>query len=317
MMPTPTIRKVAVAEAGTFLAVEGIDGDDLSHLLLKHRTNSDPSRCLKERFGTRVTRIPFPGLPPEVSAFRAGTFASRQVPISEIPASEVPVTEVAVKEVPVPARRRILYRVGLKGRFCGDFRQQDGLLQRHVLTPPVLACSLHPRGATEFLLTEFINGGQTLRELLWFGNAVLADPGERRHVLETVGRWTRKIHDSGVWQRDLKPHNIILRHWQHEQPEVYLLDTTDVRLLDGGVDLPRRIRNLGQVLDMPERLDKEVVHLLLAAYTDGPPHLQGLDTPVKHAMELRRRHRLRVDGFRSMDRQFEADGNGRNPIRKT
>ena len=98
---------------------------------------------------------------------------------------------------------------------------------------------------------------------------------------------------------------------------LYLLDTTDVRLLDGGVDLPRRIRNLGQVLDMPERLDKEVVHLLLAAYTDGPPHLQGLDTPVKHAMELRRRHRLRVDGFRSMDRQFEADGNGRNPIRKT
>lgn len=306
MMPTPTIRKVAVAEAGTFLAVAGIDGDDLSNLLLKHRNNSDPGRCLKERFGTRVTRIPFPGLPPEVSAFRGGTVTS----------SGVPITEVAIKEVPVPARRRILYRVGWKGRFCGDFQQQDALLQRHVLTPPVLACSLHPRGATEFLLTEFIAGGQTLRELLWFGNAVLADPGERRHVLEAVGRWTRNIHDSGVWQRDLKPHNIVLRHWQQEQPEVYLLDTTDVRLLDSGVDLHRRIRNLGQVLDMPERLDEEVVHLLLAAYTDGAAHLQGLDTPVKNAMELRRRHRLRVDGFRSMDRKFESDGNGRNPSRQ-
>jgi tRNA A-37 threonylcarbamoyl transferase component Bud32 len=289
-MPSERTRILSVPPYGSFLAREYLDAETITKLVREHQENQDPARLLKSRFGTIVTRVPWqhPDGPDSRSA------------------SDRP-SEVVVKEVPTPGRRTILYRLGMRSRFCGDFSKWGRLQDLGVLSPPVLACSLRPHRRREFQLTAYVDGGRTLRELLWLGEDALA-PSGRQRLLEFTGRWLQKVHDVGIWQRDLKPHNLILRRWHDTTPEVQLLDTTAVRLLGRPLDEERRIKNLGQILDVPARLDAEAAGPLLRGYLEKRPDLlERWDSETAAVVEQRRRHRQRVDGFRYIDMHLPSE----------
>jgi tRNA A-37 threonylcarbamoyl transferase component Bud32 len=221
------------------------------------------------------------------------------------------VEEVVVKEVPLPWRRRAFHRLGGRSRFRHDFERGRRLETLGVLSPRVLACSLRPCGGSECEISEFVRGGETLREVLWLGGGSLAGAERRRRLLEDVGRWLRRLHELGVWQRDLKPHNVVVRFpagraeagcAEAGRTEIFLLDTTAVRFLGRPLAIGRRTRNLAQVLDVPASLDEEVPPPVLDAYLEGEPALRSeWKSRVARAVERRRRRRQRVDGFRYID----------------
>ena len=272
------MNRVALPPTGTFLCADGFSKELLASALSAHAQNQQGDRLLKLRFGTVVTRTSIAHDKAAVATFGA--------------------SEVAVKEVAVPTRRRIAYALGCRSRFHRDFNKKRELTRLGVLTPPILVCSWRAVAGKEYEITEFIEG-KTVRQLLWYGETPLSDATDRIDLLTRVGAWVRKLHDQGVWQRDMKAHNVFVGDAPPQ--ELYLLDITAVKFFGEPLAEERRVRNLGQLLDVPAHLDAAVAAPLLAGYFGGEPGAHAWHDPIRRVVESRRQHRLRTDGFRYVD----------------
>ncbi|MBI4600633.1 MAG: hypothetical protein HY721_01605 [Planctomycetes bacterium] len=289
MMRPAGTRIVRIAGEGSFIAAEGLDAAALARIVEAHRANRDPSMTLKRNLGTLVTRVRAAG---------AGLEPGGAIP-----------PELVVKEAPVPWRRRLYYRVGGVSPFARELEASRRLRERGVGAARVLASSLRPRGGTEVLVSERIDRCVPLRDLLWLGDPVVREPAALRALLSRAGAWLRGLHDAGVWQRDMKPSNVLVREGPRgfEDAELFLVDVAAVRLFLRPLGEARRVRNFAQLLDLTVDLDGEPRRMLLEAYA-GPgsgdmERLERLERLVGASIEARRDHRERQCGFRHVDEE--------------
>lgn len=279
-----SLERVRVSGAGRFLALPGLSGQTIRTLIDAHDATRDDARVLKARFGTRVTHVSLP--PTSSEATQLGT------------------AEVVVKEGRVAPRHALAQALGRRSRVHRDFAQERRLQERGVSTPRVLACTLRSEGRSEYELTQLLEGAHTLRRLLWLDGGVLTAPEDRARLVASLGPWIRHLHDAGIWQRDLKAHNIMVRGESDARPELHLLDITFLRFRSGPLSRARRIRNLAQVLDVPAHLDEELGEPLLSAYLGDAAEAARWLPEVRAGVEARRRARLRKDGFRFIDERI-------------
>ncbi|MEM7167814.1 MAG: lipopolysaccharide kinase InaA family protein [Planctomycetota bacterium] len=232
------------------------------------------TRCLKSRPTTKVTHVDGPATGPWPQ-------------------------EIVVKEVRAPLRRRVGHALGARSRFAGDFAIHGELTARAIRAPELLAASQRPRGGREYQITSYLRDCPTLRAALWLPETAITQAPQREAAITALGQWVRAVHDAGVWQRDLKLNNVLVGDFA--QAEFYLLDFSDVRFFTSGLSKEKRVRNLGQVLDVPTGLEEEFTSTFLPAYCGSDYDESALREPVAAAVEARREHRLQKDGFRYVD----------------
>ena len=144
---------------------------------------------------------------------------------------------------------------------------------------------------------------------------MIRDRDELCRLLASVGAWLRHVHDLGVWQRDMKPSNVLLKQstaLRQADPEgagydsgtFFLVDVTAVRFWGRPLDAHRRARNLCQILDLPAELDEVARTPFLRAYIadgNGEADLDPWLRRVAVAIEARRDSRQDRCGFRFVD----------------
>lgn len=283
----PGPRRIHLAEEGWFLAVPALDAAALSRILAAHRENRDPARILKWNLGTVVTRV--------------------RLEACVLPAASGVPAEVVVKEVPVRAPRRLFHALGGASTFRKEFDAASRLERLSIHSPRPMACTYRPGpGAArhrEFLISEMIQGSVPLHDLLWLGGSVLTDTAELRALLERVGAWLRHVHDQGVWQRDMKPSNVLLRG-----KDFFLVDITVLKFLPRPLDDDRRVRNLAQLLDLTRAHDAVAREPLLRAYSRGRAEdIARWASKVDAAIEARRDYREKQCGFRYVDEEHRRN----------
>jgi len=276
------LKTIDVEGEGRFLAADWLGRDALSLILKAHRETRDPARVLKRNLGTVVTRVPL-FQPPSSSAPERSS--SRP-------------NEVVVKETPTPWRRRAGAFLGARSPYLREFAKAQRLEELGFLVARPLAATVSTFRAREFLVTELVEDGVSLRELLWLGDRVIQDPSERALLLSEVGRWLRGLHERGVWQRDMKPANLLVRRREGSGAEIFLVDITRVRCQGAPLGNRRRLRNLGQLLDLPKSLDIVARDPLLKAYLlNDQASIDGWAEDVSKAVESRRANRKKECGL--------------------
>jgi tRNA A-37 threonylcarbamoyl transferase component Bud32 len=285
--PPPGPRRIRLAKEGWFLAVPSLDAAAVSKILEAHRETRDPARILKRNLGTIVSRVRLEG--------------------GALPAAGGVPAELVVKEVPVRGPRRLFYALGGASAFRKEFDAASRLERLSIHSPRPVACTYRPGpGAarhSEFLISEMVQGSVPLHDLLWLGGSVLTDPDELRALLERVGTWLRHVHDQGVWQRDMKPSNVLLRG-----EDFFLVDITALKVLPRPLDDLRRVRNLAQLLDLTRAHDSVARQPLLTAYSRaGAVDIARWASKVDAAIEERRDYRERQCGFRYVDEEHRLN----------
>ena len=281
------VHSVALVSRGSFWLLREIDAENVEELLVAHRENAKQRRWLKHNRGTLVTRVNTRGrgLSPRLDG----------------------VCDLVVKEVRLPWRRRLAHQFGAVSRFCRDFEVHDRLSAEGIASPVVVAASHRPVGPREYEVTVYVSGSKTLRECLWLGDGVLESAIKRSELLHQVGAWLRRAHDAGLWQRDLKPNNILVRAASSGSEggvEFFLLDITAVRFFAGSLREEQRTRNLAQLLDLPAAFDTEAAPALLAGYTeDDAGEIGRIEARVREEVRGRRERRRSRTGFLYVDEE--------------
>ena len=293
-MPTRPERvdQVSLASRGSFWVLRGLEESDLAEILAAHREKAKHGWWIKNNRGSLVTLV----------STESRGLSSRLDGVSE----------VVVKEARLAWRRRLAHRFGTVSRFCRDFAVADRLEAMSIATPGVVAASHRPVGPCEYEVTAYIPESRTLRECLWLGERTLETESERTELLRRAGGWLRRAHDAGLWQRDLKPNNILVRtesRGPDEGIELFLLDVTAVRFFAGPLGEDQRARNLSQLLDLPAALDAEAVPALLSGYTGGDEDgMRRLENRVREDVRARRDRRRARTGFLYVDEEHFGYG---------
>ncbi|HKF28828.1 MAG TPA: lipopolysaccharide kinase InaA family protein [Candidatus Binataceae bacterium] len=139
---------------------------------------------------------------------------------------------------------------------------------------PLAAAETVGRGAVHasYLVSEALLDGDTLsRFALGPGEIKGRDARRRRRILDSVARQVRRIHDAGLYTRDLQETNVMVADDEGQGFRVWFLDLEDFRRLRR-VGWPQRARNLihldrsiGRFLCRAARL------AFLYAYLGGKP----------------------------------------------
>ena len=114
--------------------------------------------------------------------------------------------EVAVKRFPVDRGRRLLYRLRTS-KAVRAFDHASRLLAVGIGTPRPLAAAETRRGAAllaSFYCSEFVTAFREARLLK------RADAPDRAELLELLGEFIGRLHESGVLHRDLTSGNVLL-----------------------------------------------------------------------------------------------------------
>jgi len=233
------LHVVRLRGEGSFVASAQVDAPFLREAIEAHRMNADPSRVLKRTADRKVTRV------------------------------SVARIEVVVKEQILPWRWRLAHSLGVPSRFSADAEKGRRLEALGVEVPRFLSATRRVRRGRAFLMTESVRGGVPLSRLVWKGPDALPWPDPLGDLLARAGAWLRFLHDRGIWQRDMKPDNVLVRRRPEGRWEFVLVDFSEVRFMLHPVDEGRRTRNLGQMLDLPPRLAREARGPFLDAYL-GP-----------------------------------------------
>jgi hypothetical protein len=139
---------------------------------------------------------------------------------------------------------------------------------------PLAASQTVERGAVRasYVISEALLEGDTLsRFALGPGEIKGRDARRRRRILDTVAREVRRMHDAGVYTRDLQETNVMVADGERGEFRIWFLDLEDFRRARR-VGWNRRMRNL-------VHLDRSIGRFLcraarlafLYAYLGGKP----------------------------------------------
>ena len=97
-----------------------------------------------------------------------------------------------------------------------------------------------------YLFGEEIVGARSLLELM----DARAHEGLGRHqfsrVIETIAETIAHAHDRGLFHGDLNASHVIIRNWEKDTPDVYLLDFENSRIR-ANVGMRERLRDVGRL----------------------------------------------------------------------
>src|SRR5262249_38990357 len=147
----PFLETIDLSGEGRFLVVEWLRKDALCLILKAHRETRDPARVLKRNLGTVVTRGPLFERWVSPGPGRPGALPG----------------EAVGKEAPTPWRRRMGSFLGARSPYSQEFTKARGLEKLGFLVERPRAATISTARASEFLVTELVEDGISLRELLW------------------------------------------------------------------------------------------------------------------------------------------------------
>jgi hypothetical protein len=145
-------------------------------------------------------------------------------------------------------------------------------------------------GAEIWLVTRALAGAEPLTKRLREG-----DPSAATRLLSGAAALARRLHDEGLWHRDLHPGNLLV-----QGDGLHLVDLQKLRKLPCPVPGSLRVRDLvGLVSDgRPERAPARVVAEAYASSSPGGPDPSRLATLLTRAVARATRSRLRSRGRR-------------------
>lgn len=282
------MRKVTVPGEGSFLASVGLDAGAIAEALREHRCAQDPAMILKRggcRSATRV-RVPMDA---------EGGCGGKEL------------VEAVVKERRLPLRWILVHRLGVPSRFARVPAIAARLEREGVAVPKVLAVSLRVRASADYMLAEYVRGTSLVglfSELTGTARGV----AEPESFFFALGFWVRALHDRGVWQRDMKGENVIVRPSAAGAQAFVLVDFDGVRFLGRSLGLSRRAKNLAQLLDSARDGEPQVRPALFHGYCSSGPPLAEEDLAARTlaALEAIRRRRDRLRSGQTVERPTES-----------
>lgn len=194
---------------------------------------------------------------------------------------------VVVKKTPAA----LLDRPG-RSRADRSLLMAKALLARGIPTPEPLGV-IHLSGESWYV-SRRLEGAAQIRE--WFLHR--DDPGRGapririplEQLLTALGRLARRMHDSGVFFRDLSDGNVLVTR-EGSGFSIWLVDLTRARIGDGPVSLWNRLRDLSR-LGLNRAEDRK---LLLSSYFEPGTPPRG----VEQALSLFRRRIVLWDGSKA------------------
>jgi hypothetical protein len=214
------------------------------------------------------------------------------VPVKRSRAREVLLLEVPGGEAVYLKRDRV---AGARWRRPGVEREHANLLVVRTagfaaVEPLALAEHEGPRGAALWLVTRALRDAEPLSKRLRD-----AEPGVAERLLCEAAGLARRLHDGGLWHRDLHPGNLLVR-----DDGLHLVDLQKLRKLPFSVPTVLRVRDLvGLVSDgRPQRLPARIIAKAYSRAAPDGPDPNRLATLLAEAVARAIRSRLRSRGRR-------------------
>ncbi len=170
-----------------------------------------------------------------------------------------------IKRVEVPSWSRGVFE-RIRGSRAARSLAGAAMLKAHGLAhpEPLAAMNLYQAGAirASYLVSRaLINADSLSRFMLGPGEIKGRNVHRRKQISDTVAAQIRRLHESGLYTRDLQETNIMVEENAHGGFNVYFIDLEDFRRA-GKVSWKRRITNLvhldrsiGRFLCQAARLD--------------------------------------------------------------
>ena len=179
---------------------------------------------------------------------------------------DVPGAETAfIKRVEVPSWSRGVFE-RIRGSRAARSLAGAAMLKAHGLAhpEPLAAMDLYQAGAirASYLVSRaLINADSLSRFMLGPGEIKGRNVHRRKQISDTVAAQIRRLHESGLYTRDLQETNIMVEDNEHGGFNVYFIDLEDFRRT-ANISWKRRITNLvhldrsiGRFLCRAARLD--------------------------------------------------------------
>lgn len=166
--------------------------------------------------------IPAPASPP--ARVRTRRVLGREVFRAGLGASDVFVKRR--RSTSLADRIRRLFR---RDRAEHEFRLAQRLAELGVRTAPPVAFAVSPGGEESTLLTQAVEGGETVFDLVEGARGAIA-PARRRLFAERLADLVATLHNAGVEHPDLHERNIVVRETSPGVDELHLVDLHEVKL---------------------------------------------------------------------------------------
>jgi Ser/Thr protein kinase RdoA (MazF antagonist) len=220
----------------------------------------------------------------------------------EIPPGGAPVKRSRAREVlylELPTGEAVYLK---RDRIAGSRWRRPGVEREHAnllgvraagfaaVEPLALAEHEGATGAGLWLVTRALRGALPLSERLRE-----AEPSVAEALLREAASLARRLHDEGLWHRDLHPGNLLVR-----DDGLHLVDLQKLRKLPFSVPTALRVRDLvGLVSDgRPQRLPARIIAEAYANASPGGLDPDRLATRLAGAAARAVRSRLRSRGRR-------------------
>lgn len=124
----------------------------------------------------------------------------------------------------------------------------NGLVSRSIPTPQPIAFLEQRKGRfliKSFFITQKIDQALPLSTLLQKGlsHTLTATPKRKNELLQQGAYTVRKMHERGVWHRDLKSSNILVQGKAGQKEKLYLVDLDSTRI-------KKRIKEENKIIDL-------------------------------------------------------------------
>ncbi len=162
-----------------------------------------------------------------------------------------------------------------------------GATRRGVQVVPLTA--IGERGVESFVVTQKLDGWNTLEQVL-LENRISGK--QRRDIMFAFGVWARQIHDSGVWQQNVDPGNVLVKTWG-EGFEFRLIDFEKMRLIKS-ISEQDRLTSVAKLNRFPKLTRADRVRFLdgyLHKYPDEVRSMKAINEKIVR-MEQAQRERF-------------------------
>jgi tRNA A-37 threonylcarbamoyl transferase component Bud32 len=213
--------------------------------------------------------------------------------------------EIYLKLYRLRGLRRWVNSEWARGRALRAFQNARRLADLGIKTAPVLAVVGRDRNGTRGesgLFTLSLSPAQRIT-LFFLDHLAKHDDGrERLSVLRELGSFLFNIHERGVYPRDFKDSNVLLR--RADQGYSFYLVDYDGFLFASSVSLRRRLKNLYQIgITLGETLTREERLSLLRCYCEGglldEPDVERLEQEISGAIQARQQSKQRLQIIRA------------------